>query len=163
MAHIFLGRAEGFRAFVVLQQLQASFLVDCGLNWLCNLRSSGCFVLCRLDSDFQEPVRRSVAKASERKRLALGVVCIWLIWRHPTCTRRDGKSRSECQDRVVGEALEDITGWNKKMSLDGCASVVIALRINVAGWYCTLMVELKANEKLDVAPDLLAKDHGIKG
>jgi len=49
------------------------------------------------------------------------------------------------------------------MSLDGCASVVIALRINVAGWYCTLMVELKANKKLDVAPDLLAKDHGIKG
>jgi len=42
---------------------------------------------------------------------------------------------------------------NKK-SLDGWCVLVEFLRINVIGWCCTLMVELKlkVNQKLDIAP-----------
>lgn len=40
---------------------------------------------------------------------------------------------------------------NKK-SLDGGCVLLKSLRIKVIGWCCTLMVELKANQKLDIAP-----------
>ena len=66
LARIFLGRAEGFRPFVILQP-QAAFPTHSNLHWLGILRSSGCFGLPSARFSFPQPVFGSTVQARKRE------------------------------------------------------------------------------------------------
>lgn len=74
LACIFLGRAEGFRLFVILQP-RAAFPTDFNLHWSRILRSSGCLVLHRCDSGFHSQFVNRLRRLASENALFLEVVC----------------------------------------------------------------------------------------